>query len=52
MTIYAKFDFNVLIEVEDINDKDEIKDAVIDWWTNNALELPDYEIIKEDDSGY
>jgi len=48
MSIYAKFDFNVLIEVQDINDKDEIKDAVIDWWTS-TLELPDYEILEEEE---
>lgn len=45
--IYAKFDFNVLFEVEDINDKDEIKNAVFDWWTN-TLDIPDYEILKEE----
>jgi len=48
MSIYAKFDFNVLIEVQDINDKDEIKNAVIDWWTS-TLELPDYEILEEEE---
>jgi hypothetical protein len=48
MSIYAKFDFNVLIEVQDINDKDEIKNAVIDWWTS-TLELPDYEILGEEE---
>jgi len=47
--IYAKFDFNVLFEVEDINDKDEIKDAVIEWWTDNALDIPDYEILEEEE---
>lgn len=48
--IYAKFNFNVLFEVEDINDSNEIKDAVIDWWTSTT-DLPDYEILEEEDNG-
>jgi len=47
MAIYAKFDFNVYIEVQDINDSNEIKDAVIDWWTSTT-DLPDYEILEEE----
>ena len=46
--IYAKFNFNVLFEVEDTNDGDEIKNAVIDWWTT-TLDIPDYEIVEEEE---
>jgi hypothetical protein len=46
--IYAKFNFNVLFEVEDINDSNEIKDAVIDWWTNTT-DIPYYEILEEEE---
>ena len=47
MAIYAKFDFNVLNEVQDIHDSNEIKDAVLDWWTSTT-DLPDYEIAEEE----
>tara|TARA_R110002012_G_scaffold228819_1_gene401332 strand:+ start:664 stop:813 length:150 start_codon:yes stop_codon:yes gene_type:complete len=45
--LFVQFNFNVRVEVEDIDDSNEIKDAVIEWWTNTT-DLPDYEILEEE----
>jgi len=43
--LYIKFDFNVKVEVDD---DDEVKDKIIDWWVN-ATELPDYQISEKEE---
>jgi hypothetical protein len=38
--LFVHFNFNVRVEVEDI---DDVKDEIVEWWVSQT-ELPDYEI--------
>ena len=38
--LYVHFNFNVRVEVEDI---DDVKDEIVEWWVSQT-ELPNYEI--------
>ena len=40
---FAVFNFNVRIEVEDVNDDEEVRDKVLEWWVSTS-EIPDFEI--------
>jgi len=42
---YVNFNFNVRVEVEDI---DDIKDEIVEWWVSTT-ELPDYEILEKEE---
>ena len=46
--LYVKFDFNVRVEVDDINDDEAINDQVIEWWVSTT-ELPDYQVLEEEE---
>lgn len=41
--IFANFNFNVRFEVEDVNDDEEIRDQVLEWWVSRS-EIPDFEV--------
>ena len=41
---WIRFNFNVRVEVEDI---DDIEDEIVEWWVSTT-ELPDYEILEEE----
>jgi len=45
--LYVLFNFNVRVEVDDINDDEAINDQVIEWWVSTT-ELPDYEVVEEE----
>jgi len=42
---WIQFNFNVRVEVEDI---DDIEDKIVEWWVSTT-ELPDYEILEEEE---
>jgi len=42
---WIRFNFNVRVEVEDI---DDIEDEIVEWWVSTT-ELPDYEILEEEE---
>jgi len=42
---YIHFNFNVRVEVED---ESEIQDQIVEWWVSTT-ELPDYEILEEEE---
>ena len=42
---WVRFKFNVRVEVEDI---DDIEDEIVEWWVSTT-ELPDYEILEEEE---
>jgi len=42
---WIRFNFNVRVEVEDI---DDIEDKIVEWWVSTT-ELPDYEILEEEE---
>jgi len=42
---WIRFNFNVRVEVEDI---DDIKDEIVEWWVSTT-ELPDYEILEKEE---
>ena len=44
-TYYVHFNFNVRVEVEDI---DDIRDEIVGWWVDRT-ELPDYEILEKEE---
>lgn len=46
--LYVLFNFNVRVEVDDINDDEAINDQVIEWWVSTT-ELPDYEVVEEEE---
>jgi len=43
--LYVKFNFNVKVEVDDI---DDIEDKLVVWWFD-VTELPDYEILEKEE---
>ena len=45
--LYVLFNFNVRVEVDDINDDEAIHDQVIEWWVSTT-ELPDYQVLEEE----
>jgi len=42
---WIRFNFNVRVEVEDI---DDIEDEIVEWWVSTT-ELPDYEILEKEE---